>query len=194
MTRDKMKLSGVSALVVDPDRHAVSLLLQMLRGLGMDQPTTADTGEQAKVLLKSQSFDLCIFEATLPDMSGAELVQYIRKLPPPAKYTPILVVTAYSHVGNVRAARDAGAHLVVKKPLSPQTLFDRISWAASAARPFVEAGSYVGPDRRLKFTGPPDGVGRRQDDLPVEIGSATEPNLSQAEIDAMVRPMKVFAE
>jgi len=194
MLKSKMKLSGVSALVVDSDRHAVNLLLQMLRGLGMDQPTVADTGEQALSLLKNHVYDLCIFESILPDMTAGELISFVRHQEQPAKFTPILVVTAYSHMGNVRAARDAGAHLVVKKPLSPQVLFDRISWAASATRPFVEAGLYVGPDRRFKFTGPPEGVGRRQDDLPAEIGQATEPNLSQAEIDALVKPTRVFAE
>jgi len=194
MTKTRMKLAGVSALVVDNDRHAVNLLLQMLRGLGMDQPAVVETGEEARAMLQNRLFDLCIFEASLPDMGAADLISFVRRLPPPAKYTPILVVTSYSHMRNVRAARDSGAHLVVKKPLSPQILFDRISWAASATRPFVEAGVYVGPDRRFKFAGPPEGVGRRQDDLPAEIGAATEPNMSQEEIDAMVKPTKVFAE
>ena len=160
----------------------------------MDQTTVAESGEQALALLKNHVYDLCIVEAVLPDTTAGELVSFVRQQPAPAKYTPILVVTAYSHLGNVRRARDAGAHLVVKKPLSPQILFDRISWAASATRPFVEAGQYVGPDRRFKFIGPPEGTGRRQDDLTAEIGAATEPNMSQAEIDAMVKPMKVFAE
>jgi hypothetical protein len=37
-------------------------------------------------------------------------------------------------------------------------------------------------------------VGRRVTDLSIEIGMATEPNLSQDEIDSLIKPMKVMAE
>lgn len=192
MSANKMNLSGVSALLVDSDRHAVAILIQMLRGLGLDAPTVVESGENAKLRLKNNLYDLCIIEAMLPDMNGAELIGFIRRLPAPAKFMPVIVMTSYSNLRNVKAARDAGAHLVVKKPLSPKILFDRISWAATPNRAFVEVGAYTGPDRRFKFIGPPDGQGRRKDDLPAEIGEATEPNMSQAEIDALVKPTKIM--
>ena len=191
MTTNRMKLNGVRTLVADPDRHAVNILLQMLRGLGMDAPVVVETGEQAKTHLQAEPFDLCIVEAMLPDMNGADIVTFVRHMNPPLRFIPVIVMTSYSNLRNVRAARDAGAHLVVKKPLSPKILFDRISWAAAPNRAFVEVGPYVGPDRRFKFTGPPDGQGRRQNDLSAELGDATEPNMSQAEIDALIKPTRI---
>jgi hypothetical protein len=63
---------------------------------------------------------------------------------------------------------------------------------AKEDRMFVETDSYVGPDRRFKREGPPAGMaGRRKEDLPMELGQATTPNLSQDQIDGMMKPMKV---
>lgn len=191
MTKDRMKLSGVSTLLVDSDSHAASILQQMMRGLGMDPPTVAHSGKQARSLLENHSYDLCLVEADLPDMNGADLIRELRRKPGPMRFVPALVVTAYSNMRNVTRVRDAGAHSVVKKPISPQVLYDHIAWAAHPNRPFVETGTYIGPDRRFKFTGPPDGNGRRETDLSAEIGAATEPNMSQDEIDAMIKPTKI---
>lgn len=192
MSTEKMKLTGVSTLIIDDDRFAVTVLVQILRGFGLDSPTIVESGEAAKALLEKQSFDLCICEAQLPDMTGAELIGWIRRLKTPTRFVAVLVLTGYAHRGNVEAARDAGAHLVIGKPVSPQVLYDHIAWAAKPPRPFVETDSYVGPDRHFRSLGPPNGVGRRETDLSAEIGEAVEPNMSQSEIDAMVKPTKVF--
>ncbi|MBS0471279.1 MAG: response regulator [Proteobacteria bacterium] len=194
MTDARLRLDGVTALIVDGDKHAVGLMQQMLRGLGLESTTVVETGDRARNILKTTSFDLCLIEAELEDMNAADLVSEIRHMPPPAKHMPIIVVTSYAHMRNITRARDAGAHLVVKKPVSPKVLFDRIDWAASDSRPFVEASKYAGPDRRFKFAGPPDGVGRRDNDLSPEVGDATEPNMSQAEIDALIKPTRVMTE
>ncbi|HWA89419.1 MAG TPA: response regulator [Rhizomicrobium sp.] len=194
MKKASLNLKGAATLIVDDDKFAVGILLQMLRGFGIDQPVVVESGAAAKKLLANHVYDLCILEARLPDMKGSELLHWIRRQKPPVRFMPSIVVTGYSQLSNIVAMRDSGAHTVIKKPLSPQALFDRIGWAADGARAFVEVGGYIGPDRRFKFVGPPDGVGRRQDDLSGEIGEATEPNMSQAEIDAMIRPTKIMAE
>ena len=191
MSLSKMKLSGVQTLVVDDDQYSTDLLLSMLRGFGIDQPRVLKTAQDARSWLQSHDYDLVICGVELPDAHGAELVEFIRHLSPPNKFAPIIVLTSYSNMSNVTRVRDAGAHIVIKKPVSPRVLYDRIAWAAKSPRSFVETHSYVGPDRRFKFIGPPDGVGRRESDLSGDIGEATEPNLSQAEIDALMKPTRV---
>jgi len=193
VSNTKMKLTGVTTLIVDDDRYGVAILMQILRGFGLETPVIVDSGAAAQALLENHCYDLFICEAELPDISGADLVRWIRRLKTPVRFMPILVLTGYSNTSNVVALRDSGAHTVVKKPPSPQILFDHIEWCAKPPRPFVETDNYVGPDRRFKSLGPPNGgEGRRETDLSAEIGDAVEPNLSQAEIDAMVRPTKVF--
>ena len=54
-------------------------------------------------------------------------------------------------------------------------------------------GAYIGPDRRFKREGPPAGMeGRRADDVAGDLGDAAAPNMSQEEIDAMMKPSKVI--
>jgi len=193
MTKPRMKLNGVATLVADSDPHASTLIQQMLRGFGMDDITVVASGEEARTALESKVFDLFIVESDLPDSNAAELLSFIRHSKPPMEFLPTIVVSAYSNMRNVTVARDSGANTVVRKPISPQILYDHIAWSSSAIRPFVEVKAYIGPDRRFKFVGPPQGVGRRNDDLSAEIGDATEPNMSQNEIDALIRPTKIFA-
>ena len=166
MTTERMKLTGVTTLVVDNDRYGVGILTQMLRGIGLDTPKMVESGTEAQAILTNHCYDLCICEAELPDMTGAELVRWVRRQKPPIRFMPVLILTGYSFLRNVTSVRDAGAHIVVKKPLSPQVLYDHIAWAANPSRPFVDCDQYIGPDRRFKFAGPPEGVGRRNTDLP----------------------------
>jgi CheY-like chemotaxis protein len=195
MTRDRMRLDDVRTLVVDGDHQGVTIHLNMLYGLGINSVKVAETASEAQEHLGSGSrCDLCICDASLPDMAGTELVKWIRQCEEPARFMPTLVLTGYAGFRNVVEFRDAGAHLVVRKPASPQMLYDRIAWLSTPHRAFIESENYVGPDRRFKSEGPPDGIGRRATDLSAEIGDAVDPNMSQDEIDNLIRPMKVFAE
>src|ERR1700744_2196248 len=110
-----MKLTGVTTLIVDDDRYGDRILMLILRGFGLATPVIVDTGAAAQALLESQCYDLFICEAALPDISGADLVRWIRRLKTPARFMPILVLTGYSNTKNVVELRDSGAHLVVKK-------------------------------------------------------------------------------
>ncbi len=75
--------------------------------------------------------------------------------------------------------------MVVAKPMSPTTLYDRLAWVAFDRRQFIDCPTYFGPDRRFKIEGYPTGVGRRSSDKSIEIGEKTEPNLDQDDIDSL---------
>jgi CheY-like chemotaxis protein len=192
--KEMLNLKGVRTLIVDSDTFGVGLLSQMLHGFGIDAIKIADSGEKAQRILQGEEFDLCICESSIPDMPGAELIRWIRRLSTNIRYMPILALTGYSNVDSVTALRDSGAHLVMSKPAAPQTLFDRIAWVSRPPRQFIECESYVGPDRRFKHLGPPNGVPRRATDLSIDVGAAVEPNLSQDEIDSLMRPTRVITE
>jgi CheY-like chemotaxis protein len=192
MEKPKMNFGGVSALLVESDRHSLALLAELLRRFGLETQIAVETGAEARAYIERAAVDLCFCEWSLTDMEGAEFVRWMRRSAPgPARFIPIIVLTGYSQMDAVVAARDAGASFVIKKPLSPQIIYDRLAWAAQSTRKFIESDSYVGPDRRFKQLGPPDGLGKRSTDLSQDVGAATEPNMSQAEIDAMMKPTKL---
>jgi len=160
----RLNLKGVTALVVDSDHFTRGLVMQMLRGFGMDMPGTCETGEEAISYLQHHYVDLCIVEAVLPDMQSPDLIGWIRKQEKAMRFIPVIVLTGYTQLRMVEAARDGGANNVVKKPVSPQGLFDRITWIARVSRPFIETTNYVGPDRRFRTVEPPDGTYKRDTD------------------------------
>lgn len=196
MTSQTFNFAAVSALIVDDDGFAREIVTKILRSFGLSQQTLAYSGDEAKRLFEGgKRFELVLCEAVLQDMLGADLISWLRHRDDgETKYVPALVVTGHAKVQNIVAARDAGASGFVKKPIAPGKLFERIVWAASNGRSFVETDSYVGPDRRFRNLGPPNGVGRRATDLSATVGDAVEPNLSQSEVDSFLRPMRMTVE
>ena len=170
MGQTRLNLKTVMALVVDRDPFSRGLVSQMLRGFGINSILIADNGVEAREILGQHRPDVCFIEAALPDMAAGDLICWIRRHPNRAlRFVPVIVMSGYTQMRLISAARDAGAHLVVRKPLSPQVLFDRLSWVATFERAFVEAPNYVGPDRRFHAVEPPDCQLKRETDEPVKI-------------------------
>lgn len=173
MGQGRLNLKSVTALVVDRDPFSRGLVTQMLRGFGITHILTADTGAEAQEILSQSCPDVCFIEAALPDMPAGELLGFIRRHANRAlRFVPVIVLSGYTQLKLISAARDAGAHLVVRKPISPQILFDRLMWVATVERAFVEAPRYAGPDRRFHAVNPPDGKLKRESDESVKIEMA----------------------
>ena len=186
MGQARLNLKGVTALLLDSDQFSRGLISSMLRGFGMDQPVIGQTGADAMSYLNGNAIDLCIMEAMLPDMSGAELIKWLRR-PEMEKirFVPVVVLTSYAQLRHVSAARDGGANIIVRKPVSPQSLFDRITWVARVARPFIDAPNYSGPDRRFQSVDPPDGVFKRGDDA--NRGKEAAPKIVNKLVEAVAK-------
>ena len=182
MGQSRLNLRGATTLLVDSDAFTRGLIANMIRGFGMKSPNVYETGAAAKAHLLHHYIDLCILEAVLPDMECGELIRWIRRQDKsPLRFIPIIVLTSYTQHRHVAMARDAGANLIVKKPVSPRVLYDRIAWVAKTSRPFIETSKYAGPDRRFRTLEPLDGKHKRETDfVDGEVpDSATEHN-SQA--------------
>ncbi|MGZ5920343.1 MAG: response regulator [Rhizomicrobium sp.] len=191
----RVNFTKIKALIVDSDSYSNRLLGQMLRGFGAASVQVAETVAAAKVIFLNDNIDLVICETSLSDAVSSEFVHWLRHLPTgSAKTAPVVVLTGYTQISNVTGARDAGASSVVRKPVSPRVLLDHIMWSAGPERPFIETDAFSGPDRRFKFTGPPAGVGRRASDLSADIGAATEPNLTQEQLNAQFKPTRISIE
>lgn len=165
MSQIFLNLSGMTTLIADGDSFTRGITSQIIRGFGAEECVVVDSGANASQQFSRRSFDLCILEARLEDMSSADLVRWIRRLKDgQTRFMPIIVLTSYTQRHFVAAARDSGANLVVKKPVSPRVLFDRISWIARCERPFIETDLFFGPDRRFRNVDPADGIFKRETD------------------------------
>ena len=66
-------------LIVDDDKDLSFIISEMLESYGYSV-TTAESGEEAFKLLSSNSFHLILLDINLPDTTGLELCQELRKV------------------------------------------------------------------------------------------------------------------
>ena len=191
---EKINLEKASVMLIDANNQGLDILTQVFAGFGARNPHRCSTAKEAVELLRKVDVDLIVVEADLPgEMDGYDFVRWLRRsgLTPNA-FAAVILVSGHTKAQNVARARDCGANFIILKPISPTVLLQRVVWVAKENRQFVEAETYVGPDRRFKNAGPPPGVKpRRRDDIRTRLGAATTPNMGQEEIDNLMQPTRV---
>lgn len=187
----RLNLSTTSILVVGGASFEVDVLIQILSGFGAGALRRAETLEAAHLAVSREPVDFILVDHKVGEESGLEFIRHLRRLRTEVREAPVLIATAYAPGSIITAARDAGADFIVVKPLTPRVLYERMSWLAENRKGFVVSDDYVGPDRRVRAFGPPLGMpGRRAGDLSPELGVASQPNMSQDDIDALFSPAK----
>jgi DNA-binding response OmpR family regulator len=189
----RINLKVVSVLVLDRSQHSGDVVAQILSGFGVSKIHRCTEAAHARSLLATQSIDLLLIDPDLGDEDGFEFVRDVRRTSQePNRFAPIILLTGHAKRSNVTRARDIGANFIVAKPLTPTILLQRIIWAVADRRAFIDSPNYVGPDRRFKNEGPPPGTdGRRADDLSAQLDSAAGQNMSQNEVDSLMKPHRV---
>jgi DNA-binding response OmpR family regulator len=189
----RLDLRSAHVLCADATLLGLDIMAQILHGFGVAQVVRASSPDEFRDQIKKKTFDLIVVDAGLGSDEGFELVRGLRTQgPEPNRVAPVICVSGYTPKSQVVAARDCGANFVVAKPLSAGVMLDRILWLARHDRLFVESPNYVGPDRRYKNSGIPDGrVGRRKGDLSGDAGKASGVNMSQDEVDSILKPQRL---
>jgi two-component system response regulator PilR (NtrC family) len=114
-----------TALVVDDEPDIRELLELTLGRMDIDTRAAADLRE-ARQLLASQHFDLCLTDMRLPDGNGLTLVEEIQRQFPDL---PVAVITAHGSMDAAIHALKAGAFDFVSKPVDLQVLRNLVSSA-----------------------------------------------------------------
>lgn len=189
----RFALDKTSFLLVDDNPQALDIISQVVNGFGAKSITRCESGEEAKNLLARQPFDVLLSDAQMPLLDGYELIRWLRhEAGEPNRFIPAIIISGHVRMHQVLKARDCGASFTIAKPITPKVVLERLFWIAKDQRMFIDCGAYIGPDRRFKREGPPAGMeGRRADDAAGELGAAASPNMSQDEIDALMKPSKV---
>jgi len=165
MPKNTLNLRKLNFLVADANPFSSKIVHSILRTFTAESVFEAKSAKEADEIMVSNKVDALLCDHRLPGMGGIEFARAIRQNPEhPCRSIPILVMAGETRPSLIKAARDAGAHLVVRKPIAPAVLFDRLLWIAYRARRIVAVNGYFGPDRRFKFEAPPPGRARRKDD------------------------------
>src|SRR5688572_11365198 len=103
-----------SILVVDDNNVNCLLLRRRLEGVGY-QVTVSNSGRDALDKIASQPFDLVFLDVMMPEMSGLEVLETVRKTAGVADL-PIIMATAADASEDIVEAFGMGANDYVTKP------------------------------------------------------------------------------
>jgi two-component system, OmpR family, alkaline phosphatase synthesis response regulator PhoP len=111
-------------LVVDDDMQMLELISQLLEREGYDVQT-AESAEDALVMVHRQVPDLLILDAVLPGVDGLALCRQLRRNPK-VKDSPILFITGHDSPYSVTDALAAGGDDYILKPFAVRELTARL--------------------------------------------------------------------
>jgi two-component system, chemotaxis family, chemotaxis protein CheY len=157
------QLSKLHVLIVDDEKTILGLVYDVLINLGFKNIVVAHGGRKALEFLKKHKFDFIITDCRMPDLTGIELVQFIRTSPESlSPMMPVIMLTGNTEAHEVITARNAGIDAYLIKPFSAQQLVHHIRAIIESPREFVASSYYTGPTRRHHNEQPPNGVERRR--------------------------------
>ncbi|MCD8378397.1 MAG: hybrid sensor histidine kinase/response regulator [Candidatus Gastranaerophilales bacterium] len=118
------KLENSKVLIVDDNELNVKLLSEVLCDLGI-QITTCLNPMSSLELIKTEKFDLFLLDILMPNMSGFELAEEIKKTNKNLN-TPIIFISAISGTENILNGYNLGACSYIEKPFHPNIVKSQI--------------------------------------------------------------------
>ena len=120
-----------SVLVVDDMKSLRLLLCKVLADLGVIHIRAANNGKAALESLRSQRPEIVFLDWEMPEMSGLEVLQELRK-DAELKEVPVVMVSSCNSKEKVVKALQAGANDYIVKPFSTETVQRKLQKFAPA--------------------------------------------------------------
>lgn len=159
--------NALRVLIADDSPHLHEIFRVLLGAMHIKDLLVVRHPDEALARMALSTPDVVITDLTLGVHCGIELVRRIRQgennVDP---YTPVIVVTGRTEADLIKLARDCGANEILGRPVSADAIYNRILNLIERPRPFIQAPTYFGPDRRRQnksFDGPEK---RKRDPLP----------------------------
>ena len=109
-------------LVADDNPVNLRVATRVLRDMGHSGVLVTD-GEKALKALDAQTFDVCLFDVTMPVLDGLSAVAELRKREQAGRRkTPVIMVTAFDLPSDRTRMMANGADGYVAKPLEREAL------------------------------------------------------------------------
>ena len=109
-------------LIVEDNKPQLELLIKLLEEEGFEVTGCTD-GASGLYELDTGAYDLAVLDRMLPELDGVTLLRRHRDN---GGYTPVIMLTALSSLGDRVEGLDAGADDYLAKPFAPEELLARI--------------------------------------------------------------------
>lgn len=155
--------SNLRVLVVDDNRFMRETVEAILASIGIGTVYHAENAEDGYNKTREKQPDVIVSDWDMEPGDGITLVKWLRsRKDSPDRYIPIIMLTGYSELNRVMAARDSGVTEFLAKPVSTKSMHARLMSIIDQPRPFIRTDSYFGPDRRRRVDKKYQGIERRQ--------------------------------
>src|SRR3984893_12182064 len=108
----------LKVLIVDDEKTSRDLVTMLLEA-DQHEITAASSGTEALQLLRSGSYDLLVTDQEMPRMTGAVLVEAVRKS---GNSKPIIMLTGFGELMKSSGSTVNGVDLVLNKPVTSEAL------------------------------------------------------------------------
>jgi two-component system, OmpR family, phosphate regulon response regulator PhoB len=112
---DKMTSNQKTVMIIEDEADAAELFAEMMRINGF-RVIKMFSSAPAIPIISQEKPDLILLDVMMPDISGLEVLRYIRREPDLAAI-PVIVVSAKSMPGDIKIGIEAGASLYLTKPV-----------------------------------------------------------------------------
>lgn len=147
--RHRRHLDEADVLLMEPSEHSLSILVQIVTTLGAKRLYRCKSLDEAREVASGQPVSLAIVDVCPPSMETYAFVRWMRReTPMPTCQAPLLLTSADIPSSHTQEIFSCGADALVRKPITPTGLIERIVWATRPDRQFVVTDTYVGPERR----------------------------------------------
>jgi two-component system, chemotaxis family, chemotaxis protein CheY len=149
-------IHSLRILVIDDNQYMRKIVRNLLTNVGVRAVYEAADGIDGLDAIRTVAPDVVILDWEMPLLNGAEFVRIVRSpgvFPMPD--VPIIMLTSHGERWRVVEAVRLGVNEFLCKPVSAQSLLDRIISILAKPRPFVQLGEYYGPEPR-KFVLDPE--------------------------------------
>jgi DNA-binding response OmpR family regulator len=104
-----------TVMIIEDEPDAAEMFAEMMRVNGFRVVKMFSSAPAIPMLVKENP-DVVILDVMMPDISGLEVLRYMRREPSLAGI-PVIVVSAKSMPGDIKTGLEAGASLYLTKPV-----------------------------------------------------------------------------
>jgi two-component system chemotaxis response regulator CheY len=160
-----LRFELLKILLVDDNHHMRTLLVEILRAIGVQHIFEAGDGAEALNLMRANVIDIVMTDLAMQPLDGIDFVRLLRNSPDsPNQMAPVIMITGHSTERRVHEARDVGVNEFLSKPITAKGVIGRITEVVENPRPYIRCDDYFGPDRRRRQDPAYQGPWRRHDD------------------------------
>jgi DNA-binding response OmpR family regulator len=123
-------MQNLKVLMADDEPDVLDIMAKKVFVQGYTVIKARD-GEEAWKKIQNESPDIIVLDLNMPKMTGFEVLQKLREMPPEEKWQPVIIVSSRNELDDVKKGLSLEAEHYLVKPCSIEEVIKAIRLVAS---------------------------------------------------------------